>query len=53
MHPFVHDLGLPTVSFGVNYIGGRDHAPDEHVRIEDYRRATYHVAALIQRFGDQ
>ena len=36
---------------GINYVGGRDHAPDEHVRIEDFRRGTKHIAAILQRFG--
>jgi acetylornithine deacetylase/succinyl-diaminopimelate desuccinylase-like protein len=37
---------------GINYVGGRDHAPDEHVRIEDYRRGTKHIAAILQRFAE-
>ncbi len=51
MYHFVHDLGLPCVMVGVNYIGGRDHAPDEHIRVEDFRLGTRHVAALLQRFA--
>jgi acetylornithine deacetylase/succinyl-diaminopimelate desuccinylase-like protein len=52
MFHFVHDLGLPTVMAGINYVGGRDHAPDEHVRIEDYRKGTKHIAAILQRFSE-
>jgi acetylornithine deacetylase/succinyl-diaminopimelate desuccinylase-like protein len=52
MYHFVHDLGLPTVMAGINYVGGRDHAPDEHVRIADYRNGTKHIAAILYRFGD-
>jgi acetylornithine deacetylase/succinyl-diaminopimelate desuccinylase-like protein len=52
MFHFVHDLGLPTVMAGINYVGGRDHAPDEHVRIEDYRNGTKHIAAILQRFSE-
>jgi acetylornithine deacetylase/succinyl-diaminopimelate desuccinylase-like protein len=52
MYHFVHDLGLPTVMTGVNYVGGHDHAPDEHLRRDDYRRGTYHVAAILKRFGE-
>jgi len=51
MYHFVHDLGLPCVMAGINYVGGRDHAPDEHVRISDFRNGTKHIAALLQRFG--
>ncbi|HEX5369117.1 MAG TPA: M20/M25/M40 family metallo-hydrolase [Dehalococcoidia bacterium] len=52
MYHFVHDLGLATVMAGINYVGGRDHAPDEHVRIEDFRRGTKHIAAILQRFAE-
>jgi acetylornithine deacetylase/succinyl-diaminopimelate desuccinylase-like protein len=51
MHYFVNDLALPSVMTGVNYVGSRDHAPDEHIRIEDFRRGAYHIAALLQRLG--
>jgi acetylornithine deacetylase/succinyl-diaminopimelate desuccinylase-like protein len=51
MYSFVHDLGMPAVMAGINYVGGRDHAPDEHVRIEDFRRGTKHIAAILRRFG--
>jgi acetylornithine deacetylase/succinyl-diaminopimelate desuccinylase-like protein len=51
MYHFIHDLGLPSVMAGINYVGGRDHAPDEHFRIEDFRRGTKHVAAILHRFG--
>ncbi len=53
MHLFVHDLGLPSVMTGVNYVGGRDHAPDEHIRIEDFRLGTRHVAAILARFREK
>lgn len=51
MYHFVHDLGLASVMAGVNYVGGRDHAPDEHIRVEDFRLGTRHVASIMQRFG--
>ncbi len=52
MYHFSHDLGIPSVLAGINYVGGRDHAPDEHIRLEDFYAGTKHVAALIQRFGE-
>jgi acetylornithine deacetylase/succinyl-diaminopimelate desuccinylase-like protein len=52
MYHFVHDLGLATVMAGINYVGGCDHAPNEHVRIEDYRRGTKHIAAILHRFAE-
>jgi acetylornithine deacetylase/succinyl-diaminopimelate desuccinylase-like protein len=51
MYHFVHDLGLPSVMAGINYVGGRDHAPDEHIRVEDFRFGTRHVASIMSRFG--
>jgi acetylornithine deacetylase/succinyl-diaminopimelate desuccinylase-like protein len=53
MHYFVDVLGLPSVMTGVNYAGSRDHAPDEHIRIDDYRRGTRHVAAVLLRLGEE
>jgi len=52
MYSFIHDLGMPAVMAGINYVGGRDHAPDEHVRIEDFRRGTKHIAAILHRFAE-
>lgn len=51
MHHFAHELQMPCVMAGVNYIGGRDHAPDEHIRVEDFRQGTRHIAAILKRFG--
>jgi len=51
MYHFLHDLNLPTVMAGINYVGGRDHAPDEHIRIEDFRRGTKHIAAILWHFA--
>jgi acetylornithine deacetylase/succinyl-diaminopimelate desuccinylase-like protein len=51
MHYFVEELGLPSVMTGVNYVGSRDHAPDEHIRIEDFRFGTRHAAAIMARLG--
>lgn len=52
MYHFVHDLGQACVMAGINYIGGRDHAPDEHIRVEDFRLGTKHIAAIMQRFAN-
>jgi acetylornithine deacetylase/succinyl-diaminopimelate desuccinylase-like protein len=53
MYHFAHDLGIPSVMAGVNYVGGRDHAPDEHIRVSDFYAGTKHIAAIMQRFGEQ
>jgi acetylornithine deacetylase/succinyl-diaminopimelate desuccinylase-like protein len=51
MYHFLHELDVPCVLAGINYIGSRDHAPDEHIRVEDFRLGTKHIAAIINRFG--
>lgn len=50
-HPFIHTLGLPVVSAGVGYPGGRAHAPNENIRIKDFINGTRHTARIIERFG--
>lgn len=48
---FIGDLGIPTVSLGVGYHGSLAHAPNENVRIEDYRRGILMAAEVIRRFS--
>jgi acetylornithine deacetylase/succinyl-diaminopimelate desuccinylase-like protein len=52
LYPFIATLGLPTADIGIGYPDVRAHAPDENIRIEDYRRGTKAIAALLRRFGD-
>ena len=52
LHPFVATLGLPTADIGIGYPDTRIHAPDENIRIEDFRNGTKAVAALLQRFAE-
>jgi acetylornithine deacetylase/succinyl-diaminopimelate desuccinylase-like protein len=51
LYPFIETLGLPTADCGVGYPDARIHAPDENIRIEDFKRGTKAVAALLGRFG--
>ncbi|MCH7475980.1 MAG: hypothetical protein IIA27_15115 [Gemmatimonadetes bacterium] len=37
LYPFVATLGLPTADIGIGYPDTRIHAPDENIRIEDFR----------------
>ena len=47
------DLGLPLVAAGgVGYPGCRAHAPNEHIRIDDYIRGIKYIARLIDRFAE-
>jgi len=52
LYPFVATLGLPTADIGIGYPDTRIHAPDENIRVEDFRNGTKAVAALLQRFGE-
>jgi acetylornithine deacetylase/succinyl-diaminopimelate desuccinylase-like protein len=51
-YPFIHVLGLPVVSAGIGYPGGRAHAPNENIRIGDFINGTRHTARIITRFGE-
>jgi acetylornithine deacetylase/succinyl-diaminopimelate desuccinylase-like protein len=52
LYPFVATLGLPTADIGVGYRESRPHAPNENIRIEDFRKGTKAIAALLGRFGE-
>jgi acetylornithine deacetylase/succinyl-diaminopimelate desuccinylase-like protein len=52
LYPFVATLGLPTVDVGIGYPEARIHAPDENIRIEDFRAGAKAVAALLGRFAE-
>lgn len=42
---------MPIVGFGPANTGSNHHAPDENLRLEDYREAVKHVAALLCSYG--
>jgi acetylornithine deacetylase/succinyl-diaminopimelate desuccinylase-like protein len=52
LYPFVTTLGLPTADCGIGYPDAAIHAPNENIRIEDFRNGTKAVAALLGRFGE-
>jgi acetylornithine deacetylase/succinyl-diaminopimelate desuccinylase-like protein len=52
LYPFVATLGLPTADIGIGYPETRIHAPDENIRIEDFRAGAKAIAALLGRFGE-
>lgn len=51
LYPFIATLGLPTVDCGIGYPDARIHAPDENIRVEDFRKGTKAIAALLGWFG--
>lgn len=52
LYPFVKTLGLPVADCGIGYPDARIHAPDENIRIEDFRRGTKAVVALLGELGE-
>ncbi|RLT32648.1 MAG: M20/M25/M40 family metallo-hydrolase [Chloroflexi bacterium] len=48
---FSHNIGVPIVTLGVGYSGSRIHAPNENIRINDFRNGMRHMAALLMRLG--
>ncbi len=52
LYPFVKTLGLAVADCGIGYPDARIHAPDENIRIEDFRRGAKAVAALLGEFGE-
>ncbi len=44
-------LGIPLVSVGGGYWNGRAHAPDENVRLSDFRETVVLMAHLLERFA--
>jgi acetylornithine deacetylase/succinyl-diaminopimelate desuccinylase-like protein len=51
LHPIMHALNVPIASAGIANPDARAHAPDENIRLVDFRYGTRHVAAIIERLG--
>jgi len=52
MHPFKQYLNLPIVAFGVGYWGSSNHAPNENIRLEDYRAGIKMVMEFVDRLAE-
>lgn len=48
---FTNILRLPVISVGCSYPGSRKHAPDEHVRVDDFANGAKHVARILSTFA--
>lgn len=44
--------GIPVIRPGVGHTGCRTHAPDEHVRLDNFQNAARHIARILEEFGD-
>lgn len=51
-YPFIHHLNVPISTAGVNYPGGRVHASNENIRVNDFVRAAKHIARIIVGMRD-
>lgn len=52
IYAFAGPLGIPVVRAGVGYPGSRTHAPDEHVRLQDFLNASRHIARIMDGFAE-
>jgi acetylornithine deacetylase/succinyl-diaminopimelate desuccinylase-like protein len=50
-YPFIEHLNLPIATAGIGYPGGRVHAPNENIRLDDYRKGIKHTARIIEAFA--
>jgi acetylornithine deacetylase/succinyl-diaminopimelate desuccinylase-like protein len=51
MASFVRHLGMPIANVGIGYPDSGAHAPNEHVRIEDFVRGIKQTARVFLRLG--
>jgi acetylornithine deacetylase/succinyl-diaminopimelate desuccinylase-like protein len=51
VYAFSVPLEIPVVNAGIGYYDNRIHAPNEHIRIEDFRQGVRHLARIIDGFA--
>ncbi|AFZ69086.1 M20/M25/M40 family metallo-hydrolase [Deinococcus peraridilitoris] len=51
MHPFIEYLGMPVVAMGIGNLGGRVHAPNENIRLEDFQNGIRFGAEFFRRLA--
>lgn len=51
VYAFAGPLGIPVVTAGVGYGDNRSHAPDEHMRIQDFFNAARHIGRVLNGFA--
>jgi acetylornithine deacetylase/succinyl-diaminopimelate desuccinylase-like protein len=51
-YPFIHVLKVPVATAGVGYPGSRGHAPNENMRLADFKTGIRHTARILARFGE-
>jgi acetylornithine deacetylase/succinyl-diaminopimelate desuccinylase-like protein len=50
-HYFRKHLGVPVLTAGVGYLGSNIHAPNEHIRLADFRNGIRHTARIMANLG--
>jgi len=53
MRAFYNHLQVPIVGFGIRYSGSTPHAPNENIRISDFKQGTYYLVNLVQKFAEE
>lgn len=53
MKVFYNHLQVPIVGFGTRYSGSTPHAPNENIRISDFKEGTYYLVSLIEKFSEE
>ena len=48
---YCRETCLPTADIGIGYPDAAIHAPNENIRLEDFRAGTKAVAAFLGKFG--
>lgn len=52
MHPFARYVGVPVIAMGIGNLGGRLHAPNENIRVQDFENGLRFGAEFFRRFGE-
>ncbi|WP_407540653.1 M20/M25/M40 family metallo-hydrolase [Deinococcus radiomollis] len=48
MHSFIEHLGVACVAMGIGNVGGRVHAPNENIRVEDFASGVKFGVAFLE-----
>lgn len=51
IYNFINKLGIPTVSVGVEYWGSLVHAPNENIRIEDFKLGIKNIINIVDELS--
>jgi acetylornithine deacetylase/succinyl-diaminopimelate desuccinylase-like protein len=51
VYAFAEPLGITVVSPGLGYPGSRTHAPNEHIRLDDFLNASRHIGRILDAFA--